>query len=496
MLGGVLRGMLLSYSPYAYWGSDSNSYFSFTEILLTHGEVSLYDKRRYLYPLLMLPITLLPGATLRWLAWLQHGFGLLSLVPLAYCVRKTFAHWRWLVVPATVFYAGLPIILWYEHEMLAENAFFAGLIWACAGWMAWASETSPERKRRLWWWFFVPFACVVLTKPAGRFLWPGAIVALASVSAWRFLRWREAGVLAGAAALTFTIGQDTQGSWLLYTSAFPLTQLETPLHAEYKAEIREMIGEARERVSQFRVDENRTWKRFLKNPEEQTERPLWTALGRDPKKKMQVYRELALEGIQAHPGGFLLIAGQKLMKSANPDDFKVERFATDYYPRRFEHLYERYATESPWRLRVLFGLPRREPLPSFAEFRGRIEPAPAARMAGCLVAYVEAFEGFIQLTHDASAEPGEPPQPDRLAPLGWWLLAGAALSLLPACFRRLGVWTIIMGGYLFGVFLVGGANARFFGAAWAVLALLLVVPVDLLLGAVGKAGRRVPRTEP
>jgi len=62
IIGAVLRGMLLSYLPYAYWGSDSRSYYGFTEQLLDTGKISLYDKRRYLYLIGMLPVTLLPGS--------------------------------------------------------------------------------------------------------------------------------------------------------------------------------------------------------------------------------------------------------------------------------------------------------------------------------------------------------------------------------------------------------------------------------------------------
>jgi hypothetical protein len=40
---------MLSYLPYAYWGSDSRSYYGFAEQLLDTGKLSLYDKRRYLY---------------------------------------------------------------------------------------------------------------------------------------------------------------------------------------------------------------------------------------------------------------------------------------------------------------------------------------------------------------------------------------------------------------------------------------------------------------
>ena len=83
VLGGVLRWMLTSYLPYAYWGSDSRSYFSFAELLLDSGKISLYDKRRYLYPIYLLPVSMLPGATLKWVAWIQHLGGLLTLVPLS-----------------------------------------------------------------------------------------------------------------------------------------------------------------------------------------------------------------------------------------------------------------------------------------------------------------------------------------------------------------------------------------------------------------------------
>ena len=41
--GLALRLLLLSYLPYAYWGSDSKSYFSFAYQLLSTGDVSLVN---------------------------------------------------------------------------------------------------------------------------------------------------------------------------------------------------------------------------------------------------------------------------------------------------------------------------------------------------------------------------------------------------------------------------------------------------------------------
>lgn len=481
LFGAFLRLLVMSYSPYAYWGSDSQSYFLFTERLLVDGDISLYEKRRYLYPILLLPITLLPGSMLGWLAWLQHGFGLLTLIPLAYIVRKTFVHWRWLVVPVTAFYAGMPMVIWYEHELLGENVFFAAVIWTCAGWVAWVSENDPARKRRLWWYFFAALAALLLTKPAGRFILPGVLLGLVWVKAWHHLGWKHFLPLGVVAVLMSRMGGDGQGMYLLYASAFPLTQLETPLHAEYKAEIRDLVGDARQRLHEFRMDEDRAWKRFLKNPGAQSERPLWQELGRSEKRMVQVYRELALEGMKARPDLFALIALQRLLSSANANDFRAERFETDYFSRKFERHYERFTTEKPERLRMILGLSRREPLPPYAEIRARLEPHPNAPAAQWIERYVEIVEKYVRLENDTSDDRVPATGRDTPTALGWWLAAGILLSLTPYYFRRLGLWAIIIGGYVFGVFLVGSANARFFGAAWPILTLLLAVPLDVLL---------------
>jgi hypothetical protein len=228
MFGAALRLMMLHYSPYAYWGSDSRSYFSFAHKLLTEGYISLDEKRRFFYPIFLAPISALPGAPLKWLAWTQHAIGILSLIPLALIVRKTLVHWRLWIIPVTVLYAGHPIILWYEHEMLGETIFFAALLWAFAGWVVWVSEDQLERSRRLFWWFFVPFAIFILTKPSGRFYWPGVALGLLIIFAWRRLDWRRWAAIAALIVVTLFVGSKKQGAWLFYVATFPLTQLDSP----------------------------------------------------------------------------------------------------------------------------------------------------------------------------------------------------------------------------------------------------------------------------
>ena len=160
VFGGILRILLTAYLPYAFWGADSRSFFAFAHRFLATGAFHLPAKRRYLYPVLMLPVSLLPGGPLRWLPFFQHSFGWLTLLPLAYAVRRTLIFWRLWIIPVTVIYAGLPIALWCEHELLGDHLFFALLIWAFAGWVAWVSQASPSRARQLFWCFPPAFRVV------------------------------------------------------------------------------------------------------------------------------------------------------------------------------------------------------------------------------------------------------------------------------------------------------------------------------------------------
>ena len=291
VFGALLRWLLLSYSPYAYWGSDSKSYFSFAHKLVTEHYISLDEKRRFVYPILMAPITLLPGATLKWVAWLQHGLGLLTLIPLAYIVRKTLVYWRWWVVPVTVAYAGMPMILWYEHELLGETIFFATLLWAFAGWVAWVKEDRLERARKLFWWFFVPFALFILTKPSGRFVWPGVCVGLVAVFAWRRLTRVQWIALGALVVMTLAVGSKKQGAWLAYVSTFPLTQLDTPLHREYKDEIRHMVEHSGGISIRITCTTTRPFE-FLEDPtrEAEVDQPLWKKLGRIRRRRARYTR--------------------------------------------------------------------------------------------------------------------------------------------------------------------------------------------------------------
>lgn len=496
LIGAVLRLMLMSYSPYAYWGSDSKSYFSFANTLLGEGYISLDEKRRYLYPICMVPVTALPGAPLKWLAWLQHLVGLCSLLPLAYIVRKTMHLWKWWIIPVTILYTAIPLFLWYEHELLGEVLFFSALMWTFAGWVAWVSEKDTARSRRLFWWFFTPLAVFLLTKPSGRFLVPGIVCGLIAIRAWRVLDRRHWIALAVLAVITLTVGSKKQGAWLLYVASFPLTQFDSPKHADYKAELRSYAEPYLHDLDTYYLHDKRAPKgqstpfELLGSPSEENAPPLWAALDKNLVKKRSLYMDLAIEGIKARPLDFAYLGAQRLIASANLSEFGENRFSSDYYPKKIEALYgdasKLVTTGKRTSLPMAFGLPKNWPLPSFADFRQRLAPSPDCWAERTIITWASAFHAVSDVVSMPRATKGADPSErsiTRARPtlLGCWLLVSLALTFTR--WRTLGVWTIVTLGYLAGVFFVSLVSARYFAPAWIIFLPMLVLPLDIALSA-------------
>lgn len=478
IVGAALRLILLHYSPYAYWGSDSRSFYGFTTGVLDDFYFSINEKRRYLYPIFLLPVTLLPGATLQTLAWIQAALGLGTVVAFAYFVRRVFVGWRIFIVPLTVLYAGLPIFLWYEHELIADSIYFQGVVWALAGWAAWVSQADPARARRLFWAFFVPFAIIVLTKPSVKFFWPGLLIALVVVASWRVLKWRQWAAIGALFLAGLTVGDDDQSAWLLYTTIFPMTQLETPQHADYKAQIRDLVVEKRERFD-FYNDEDDEVHDFLRDSKSSEPRPLWQALAREPKKREQLYHDLAFEAIRARPDLFLYVALKRLAGSANMTDFKTDRFEPTYFADRFTDQLAKKRNPEPM-LRLAFGLPEGAPLPSPETFRRQLAPHPDSAAAAWFQRYVETYHRFGALLHRPDG-PGWSLADCRPTWLGWLFALGTLLALIPPYLRTVGVWLVLICGAMLATYLVGIEHTRYFAPMWPFVMIAVAVPLDWLV---------------
>ena len=484
LIGAALRILFISYNPYAVWGPDSRSYYIFTHRLFYDGAFSLAEKRRYLYPLLLAPMSLLPGGVMRWLPSIQHTLGLATLLPLAYIIRKTLVCWKLWIVPITVLYAGFPIILWSEHELLGEHLFFATLIWSFAGWVAWVSQSGLQRGRRMFWWFFVPFTLFILTKPAGRFVWPGIFVGFVLVAAWRLLSRKQMVALLALIIITPTVGSRKQGAWILYTATLPLTQLDTPLHAEYKAEIRDLVQQMRTNLDTYYVLQYEEPFYFIRDPGEQDKRPLWKALGKDEKLKNEIYMDLALEGIRAQPDLLFYLAWERFVASMNESIFEAEHFDDGHYVDTFAEFYKDAFDSPKSSIRLALALPRTGSIAPYASLRRKFEPAPGSWMARTVQAWMGAWGQRL----DFFRFPNLPKAQCRISlvrttPLGWWLLLGTFLSFLPRYRRTLGVWTLAFLVYMLGVFLVSLVSPRYVAPAWPMVLILLAVPADVLCAA-------------
>ncbi|HEY8901361.1 MAG TPA: hypothetical protein VIM61_13195 [Chthoniobacterales bacterium] len=484
--GLVLRVVLTAYQPYAYWGSDSESYYSFAYRLFSEGVVAIPQKRRLLYPILLMPVDLLPGSPLRWLVFFQHVMGLLTLVPLAYVVRKILVGWRWWIVPATVIYAGMPIIFWYEHELLGEAFFFAAIVWTFAAWTAWSGRLDRgDRAPVVWWIFFACLALCVLTKPAARFLWPGIVIGLVYLRAWRYLRRPQWTGLVALLIVMGMLGEAGQASRLLYSSAFPLTVLDSPRHADLKAEIAPMVRASRARLDYYYFEDSGP-KNFLRGNYRSGNYPTWQAKDRDGSLN-DAMREIALEAIRAQPHLFLYIAVQRTVDSINWSQFKLWRFDATYFSSKLQPDFDDFVEDNTEKkLRVLARAFAVEPVAGrwdFAPIREKIEPQNREAVAAAMGRYVQTVTPWGTFVERCVPEGGVPALWQfRPTLLGWWLILGCVLAIaLPGLRGTLGVWIVLAAGYAVAVHLVGSGNPRFFAAAWPPLVVALFAPLDALL---------------
>jgi hypothetical protein len=479
--GGVLRLLLLAYQPYAYWGSDSGSYFWFAQRLLLEGQISLPAKRQFLYPIFLVPVAVMPGAALAWLAWLQHALGLVTVCAVGYCVRKLFGGWKVWVVPVTVLFACLPVLIWYEHELIGEPVFAHALAWAFAGWLAWDGR---GREAGAWWLFLVPFAVCVLTKSAGRFFWPGIVLGLVATRAWRHLRWPQWVATAVLAAVSWTMGEGSQGIRLLYTSAFPLTVLDSPAHAALKAEIHPMVSRARAGITTYHLDDSEP-KDFLRTGLKDKERyPAWAALARDQKRLWGTVKELALEAVAADPAGFAGIAGRRAVAAMDLSGFRAGRFSAGYYARRFKEIHKEILErgEAGGDLTgVLFGRRAAEAMADGGV--GVVLSGQPEGLAGCWELYAAGMHRVV--TPVRTGRDGG----IRVTLAGWWLVAALVLAMRPSVFPRLGVWLAVVLGYALGVHLLGSSNPRFLVPIWSVLCVAAALPAEELLRVLRRARR-------
>jgi hypothetical protein len=248
VLGAALRLSVLMALPEAYYGSDSNSYFQTTAELWNEHHFELRAKRRWIYPLALLPTPALPGRTLQWIAVAQHGLGLATVFGIGWIVFHLTQRPQIWVPLVTTLAALWPRMLWHEHEVIAETLLLFTVVLA----VGLTLPAGSLRRRDRLFWFLLATTAIVAVKPHGRPIWLGLLFAAVLIAGFPW-RWDKKNILTALAsvAIMLSSGSSEQGAWLLLSSALPVVKTEGEKWPEYRAALKPYIEEARADLPQY-----------------------------------------------------------------------------------------------------------------------------------------------------------------------------------------------------------------------------------------------------
>ena len=213
-------------------------------------------------------------------------------------------------------------------------------------------------------------------------------------------------------------------------------QLDTPLHAELKAEIRDKVQDARAHLDQYYDDYGWPFI-FFRDPATDRSRTLWNDLKEDEPRTRKIYSEIAREAIRAEPLLYGRLGLERFLGSVNPSEFSAGRFGVEFLPKRFEHFYDEAHEGERTPVRELFALPKAGPLLAYDEFRKRLSPEHDCWQARLFVGWSRLSGSTAISPRSRHAGPNDTAPvllPPHLTLLGWWMVAALALSLLPRYF--------------------------------------------------------------
>ena len=296
-LGTILRFWFVASIPEAFYGSDSPSYIQAADRLWNDHKITVAKRRRWIYPLVIVPLAGLPVSLARSLPVLQHLMGLVTLYGIGWIVGN-LTRFRTLWVPAVTLSAAiLPQMLWDEHEMISEVLFLALFVLT----ISLAVPLSRILHPKGLFWFLISAAGVAAVKPHGRGIWLGCAV-FAIFATFRKVKWdaKCAGAIAAAILIILTTGEERQGNWLLLNSALPLVNLEGTTWKEYRNDLRTVVLKARAELGQYAWTQQR-YKKALWDPDPAKIGPAWAALTTREQEFSVVCAGLAREAILSHP---------------------------------------------------------------------------------------------------------------------------------------------------------------------------------------------------
>ncbi|MEI9893966.1 MAG: hypothetical protein WDN28_08765 [Chthoniobacter sp.] len=450
VLGAILRLSLLTALPEGYYGPDSNSYFGTAASLWLKHKWDLGPKRRWVYPLLLLPTPILPGRNIATIVVVQHTVGLLATVLGMGWITLNLTRRPMIWVPLVTIMAALwPRMVWYEHEIVAEPVLLASIILA----VALAFPVQRLRDPRRLFWFLMAAALIIAVKPHGRPIWLGLMISavlLAGVP-WRWGKsaWGKAcwGALAASVLIILSTGSSRQGPWLLLSSSLPLVDPDHGKWPEYRQILKPHIEEARVDLSQYPWRQDR-YKKMLNEPKERAVLGQeWQDLLADKKKYLQVCRDLAVDAIIHAPFTYSRMVLQKIGRVISDDEGGWQMAPRAFWKGQLEDNEDRWARH-PEEMKLLYEMDQDAYLALAQQRRVQVE---------WYEPYVYHFARAFTWMHTERAETR------TLHPAWFGVLAlfGFLTCLRPSRWRETSVLWLPLGFYLGIIFGIGDSVVRY-----------------------------------
>ena len=468
IVGLVFRVSFMFAMPEIYYGADSNSYFEGAWKLWTQGDFFLNEKRRFLYPIVLMFMPLLPNNTAVDTAVVQHLLGLVIIVGIGWIVAQ-MTRFPYLWVPLVTCAAAIwPRMLWYEHEMIAE-------VWLLAAFVAAVAIAVPcgalKDQRRLFW-FLVAEAAIVATKPHGKPLWIGLLL-MALMMAGNPLKWERKNwaMVAIAVVIFFTAGSGQQGSWLFLSSTLPFVRTEGEPYSQYRAMLKPAVEDVRADLPNYAS--RPSYKKALNGGQEQGRPDLgegWRALTKDQALYKKVANRLALEAVLAHPIDYGQLVLRKIAlasQNMNAGKFSPEKFWRDQVAANAERI-----PRKKNQLGLVYGMPIED------YFRVVDERRQRTTWLAPVMTQVSSALNWANYRH---GQPGQDPE-IKLTWLGWLLALGLVACLAPRHFVCRALLWFPVALYLFFIFGVGDAVRRYFHPVEWVGLVIIAIGLDTVLG--------------
>lgn len=447
LLAGIcLRAHFIWVTPQGYFGADSKSFFHFSHELFSRGEFDLEPKRRWFYPIVLALLTPLPWASWYVVPLVQHILGLCTVLGIGWITMRLSA-WPRLTVPlVTLICSVWPRLIWYEHEFIAESFVLAAFVLS----VSLALIPGVFQKKRGLFLIFLSMILLAGFKAVGRFFWLGALISIV-IYAGNPLRWawtiRSALAAIMSLVVAVTVGQNSQGYWLLLNSVLPLVQEQGEPHNRYRQALRPLITQARKHGNNYPWHKYK-YKKMLKDRDPNVIHPDWANLIRDDRKFAEVAKSLSYQAIRENPSQFF--------------EYTVSSFAI---ASKRGGVIPRFDPPIFWKDQLL-SIERIRKDPGYINYALRVNQKELEQLADQgrrkKYAFLEFHHWFDKLLRPLY-------QPDNLEglgtlvvrPFGWLVGLGIAISLRPSLIRRAALLLVPCFVYSMAVYAVGDAVPRY-----------------------------------